>query len=107
MTDGKNKEVLRAKFKELNPEKEPLTKAGKISKDYESFLMENCKPHWASTVAKFNKKIQDIDAGKIKASDALEEVKKEARLEEKCALGIGGKLASNKKEWEIKYKIKF
>ncbi len=107
MTNGSNKDALRAMFKEANPDKSPLTKAGKVSKDYESFLIENCKPHWASVVSKFSKRVPEIDEGKIKASDALAESKLATMLQERCSLGIGGRLAKDRKRFEELYKIKF
>ena len=107
MTNGKNKDILRELFKEENPTKIALTKAGGLSKDYESFLMKACKPHWASVLSKFGKKVDEIDEGKLKAQEALDACRKDTILEEKCSLGIGGKIASRKKLWETKYGIKF
>ena len=116
MTNGKNKEILRTMFKEFNPNKEPInTKTGKPSKAYEDFLLSThpktrqaiCKPHWTSVVSKFTKKITDIDAGKMEATKALELARKETILDEKCAIGIGGTIASTRKAFEEKYNIKF
>lgn len=107
MVDGKYKEVLRAKFKEINPDKDPITKAGKVSKDYESYLFETCKPHWASVMSKFSKKVVDIDAKRITAVEALKSAREDTIREEKCSIGIGGVLSERKKAYEAKYGIEF
>ena len=39
--------------------------------------------------------------------NALEQARTQTVLEEKCSLGIGGRIASNKRLWEEKYGIKF
>lgn len=107
MPEGKYKEILRAKFKEVFPDKEPLTKAGKLSKDYEGFLIDECKPHWASVMSKFGKLVPKIDAKEITATEALDSCRSETIKEEKCSIGIGGILAKKKKEYEEKYGITF
>lgn len=107
MPDGKYKEVLRARFKEANPDKEALTKAGDLTKGYTDFLTEVCTPHWASVMSKFSKKVPDIDAKKLSAVDALKLAREETIKEEKCAIGIGGILAKRKKAYEEKYGITF
>jgi len=108
ISNGKNKEVLRNIFKKNNPNKEPINaKTGKLSKSYEEFLTKECRPHWASVLSKFGKLVPQIEAKEIKAVDALKQSRNKTILEEKCSLGIGGKIASNKKLWEAKYGIKF
>lgn len=107
MADGKYSSILREKFKVENPNKQPITKAGKLTKDYEAYLTENCTPHWASTLSSFAKKVPDIEAGKIKPQKALDEAKRETILAEKCSIGIGGRLSAQKKKFESKYNIKF
>ena len=116
MTNGKNKEILRTMFKEFNPNKEPINvKTGKPTKAYEDFLLSThpetrqnvCKPHWTTVVSKFGKRTADIDTGKMEAIKALELAKRETILEEKCAIGIGGTIASKRKAFEEKYNIKF
>lgn len=106
ITNGKNKEILRTLFKEQT-KKEPLTSKGNLSQGYIDFLKKECKPHWASVLTKFGSKIEDIEEGKIKPLEVLEEARNKTILEEKCSLGIGGKIASNKRLWEEKYGIKF
>ncbi len=106
MTNGKNKEILRTLFKEQT-KKEPITAKGNLSQGYIDFLKNECKPHWASVLTKFGSKIDYIETGKIKPQEALEEARNQTILEEKCSVGIGGKLSSNKKLWEEKYGIKF
>ncbi|MEJ2251451.1 MAG: hypothetical protein P8Y97_17580 [Candidatus Lokiarchaeota archaeon] len=95
---GKNASILRQEFKAQKNES-PLTKTGNLKKDYEDWLLEkynesDCKPHWTYALRKFPKKVPDIDAGKIKAKDALAEARKETVLQEKCNLGIGTDLNS-------------
>lgn len=107
MPDGKYKETLRERFKEANPDKEPLTKAGKLSKDYESFLSETCVPHWASVMSKFSKLVPKIDAKEITAVEGIASAREETIKEEKCSIGIGGILAKRKKLYEEKYGITF
>lgn len=107
MVDGKYRDILHSRFKEAYPDKEPLTKAGKLTKDYEGFLMETCKPHWASVMSKFSKLVPDIDAKKITAVDALKSAREGTIREEKCSIGIGGILAKRKKGYEEKYGIEF
>jgi len=107
MVDGKYKEVLRTRFKEVFPDKDPITKAGNLSKDYEGFLVEECKPHWASVMSKFGKLVDKIDAKEITAVDALKSAREETIKEEKCSIGIGGILAKRKKLYEEKYGIEF
>ena len=106
MTDGKFSEILREEFKKLIGE-EPILKSGGLSKKYQDFLKDKCKPHWASVVSKFSEKVPDIDAGKVKAEDVLTESRNKTILEEKCAIGIGKSLAEKKKLYEKKYGIKF
>lgn len=107
MPDGKYKETLRSRFKEVNPDKKALTPAGDLTKGYTAFLMETCKPHWASVMSKFSKLVADIDAKKITAVDALKSAREETIKEEKCSIGIGGILAKRKKAYEEKYGIEF
>ena len=107
MVDGKYKEFLRAKFKEVNPDKEPITKAGKLGKDYKGFLMETCTPHWASVMSKFGKLVDKIDAKEITATEALKIAREDTIKEEKCSIGIGGILAKRKEAYEKTYGIKF
>lgn len=107
MVDGKYKEALRGRFKDANPDKEALTKAGKLTKDYEGFLMETCKPHWASVMSKFGKLVPKIDAKEITATEALKSAREDTIKEEKCSIGIGGILAKKKEAYEAKYGIEF
>lgn len=108
MVDGKYKEFLRAKFKEANPDKEPIAvKTGKATKAYTEFLSEICVPHWASVMSKFGKLVPKIDAKEITATEALSTAREETIKEEKCSIGIGGILAKKKKVYEEKYGIKF
>jgi len=106
MTNGKNKEFLRSLYKEQT-KKEPITAKGNLSKEYQDFLKTECAPHWVPVLSKFGKLVPSIEAKEIEAKDALEEARNKTILEEKCFLGISGKIASNKKLWEEKYGIKF
>lgn len=105
--EGKYKDILRERYKEANPDKEPLTKAGDPTKAYTEFLGEVCVPHWASVMSKFGKLVGKIDAKEITAVDALKSAREETIKEEKCSIGIGGILAKRKKSYEEKYGITF
>lgn len=106
MTNGKNKDILRTLYKQ-EKKKEPITAKGILSQGYIDFLKKECKPHWASVLTKFGSKIEDIEGGKIKPQEVLEQARNETILEEKCSVGIGGKLSSKKRLWEEKYGVKF
>lgn len=105
---GKNAPFLRKKFEEISGKK-ALTPKGELSKTYQDWLTEDsthCKPHWSAKTKKFREKTADIDAGLIKADEAVAEAIKETQLAEQCSIGIGRRIADERAELEKKYGVK-